>query len=711
MRLSRFFFLVISLLFVVNFTIAQVGIGTENPHPSAALDLTSTTQGFLPPRVTQEEIYFFIRSSPAEGLLVYCTDCVPKGVYTFSNSSFKYIFSGKPTETIAQPVVSESGLIWMDRNLGATRIAESPNDQRSWGYMYQWGRGNDGHEIAYWIFTEEVLFENGTTNVKATSYTPNHGNFITSESNDGTWTDFTPGGDGIGEDDLWKNGINNPCPTEYRVPTYTELEYETRFFSEFTLSGAFNSPLKFTQTKSRNYISGEVSFSSRYWTSTVSASRARSLNMSTSGLSFVDTRRARGASVRCISDATPETTVTSSTGQVWMDRNLGANRVAQSSTDFEGYGDLYQWGRKKDGHEVVNWISSNTGTVTPTTTNQISNATTESSEFVVGHPSWTTLSSVDYYWKNGVNNPCPPNFRVPTAVEFQKEVNEFQTNNGSGAFNSVLKLPIPGSRNATNGSLENSGATSYYWTSNVSTSEEQAGALLVNTAIVINNVAVDYASGMSVRCIYDPNQENTIMTLTGKTWMNRNLGANRQALSVSDYESYGSLYQWGRSNDGHQIINWASSTTTDGVEQSRVSSVVAAEANPNHSDFITTLDNSGANWTSFTGNNLWEDGINDPCPEGYHVPTASEFQEEINKFHSQDIYAAFSILRLPTVGFREGNSSIVASEEEAFYWTSTVNGSNSSLFQATTNSASVSVDENDSFNRSRGLAIRCVKTE
>ncbi|MCP4487519.1 MAG: hypothetical protein GY820_09420, partial [Gammaproteobacteria bacterium] len=35
-------------------------------------------------------------------------------------------------------------------------------------------------------------------------------------------------------------------------------------------------------------------------------------------------------------------TVTTSTGQVWMDRNLGASRVAHSITDEEAYGDLFQ---------------------------------------------------------------------------------------------------------------------------------------------------------------------------------------------------------------------------------------------------------------------------------------------------------------------------------------------------------------------------------
>jgi hypothetical protein len=39
------------------------------------------------------------------------------------------------------------------------------------------------------------------------------------------------------------------------------------------------------------------------------------------------------------------------TGKVWLDRNLGARQVCTSSTDAACFGDLYQWGRAKDGHE------------------------------------------------------------------------------------------------------------------------------------------------------------------------------------------------------------------------------------------------------------------------------------------------------------------------------------------------------------------------
>lgn len=39
--------------------------------------------------------------------------------------------------------------------------------------------------------------------------------------------------------------------------------------------------------------------------------------------------------------------------------------------------------------------------------------------------------------------------------------------------------------------------------------------------------------------------------VTGRTWIDRNLGAGRQATSRYDKEALGDLYQWGREADGH----------------------------------------------------------------------------------------------------------------------------------------------------------------
>ncbi|MEY4660341.1 MAG: hypothetical protein RLZZ42_293 [Bacteroidota bacterium] len=56
---------------------AQVGIGVAVPHPSAELDVTATNKGFLPPRMTKVQRDSIV--SPATGLMIFCTNCTPKG--------------------------------------------------------------------------------------------------------------------------------------------------------------------------------------------------------------------------------------------------------------------------------------------------------------------------------------------------------------------------------------------------------------------------------------------------------------------------------------------------------------------------------------------------------------------------------------------------------------------------------------------------------
>jgi hypothetical protein len=61
-------------------TPGNVGIATSSPNPSAVLDLTSTTKGFLPPRMTFAQRNGI--TNPAQGLVIYCTDCGELQVYS-----------------------------------------------------------------------------------------------------------------------------------------------------------------------------------------------------------------------------------------------------------------------------------------------------------------------------------------------------------------------------------------------------------------------------------------------------------------------------------------------------------------------------------------------------------------------------------------------------------------------------------------------------
>ncbi|MDN3654290.1 hypothetical protein QWZ08_01555 [Ferruginibacter paludis] len=61
------------LLFVAFVSNAQVGIGTATPASSAQLDVSSTTKGFLPPRMTYEQRLAI--AAPDTGLMVWCKNC------------------------------------------------------------------------------------------------------------------------------------------------------------------------------------------------------------------------------------------------------------------------------------------------------------------------------------------------------------------------------------------------------------------------------------------------------------------------------------------------------------------------------------------------------------------------------------------------------------------------------------------------------------
>jgi len=74
---------------------AQVGIGTTTPDASAQLDVTSTTLGFLPPRMTQAQREAI---EPATaGLLVYQTNGTTPGLYIYDNTVVTITKNLKPS--------------------------------------------------------------------------------------------------------------------------------------------------------------------------------------------------------------------------------------------------------------------------------------------------------------------------------------------------------------------------------------------------------------------------------------------------------------------------------------------------------------------------------------------------------------------------------------------------------------------------------------
>ncbi len=69
--MKKFFYLIIALLFITRANAQSVGIGTTTPNSKAALDITSTTQGLLPPRMDSTARNAI--TSPPAGLIIYNT--------------------------------------------------------------------------------------------------------------------------------------------------------------------------------------------------------------------------------------------------------------------------------------------------------------------------------------------------------------------------------------------------------------------------------------------------------------------------------------------------------------------------------------------------------------------------------------------------------------------------------------------------------------
>jgi uncharacterized protein (TIGR02145 family) len=421
-------------------------------------------------------------------------------------------------------------------------------------------------------------------------------------------------------------------------------------------------------------------------------------------------------SVFCPNGPTAIVDVTNpTTGKTWMDRNLGASQVATSSTDQNAYGDLYQWGRRPDGHQCR----------TSATTSTLSSIDQPlHGNFILSPTDWRSPHN-NNLWQgiNGVNNPCPNGYRVPTETELTTEKNSWSSSNTAGAFNSILKFVKSGSRIPNNASITlNYG---YYWSSTIDdvnsraryfddansdphtlvrahgaavrciketmasvgaincNGNVQTGNLFINQAATNVSVSVPYTTGnggyynaqtvtstgisgltLSINAGYLVNGngnisytvtgtpsasgsanfaislggQNCTLTLTvygaqpaypagtvncngnativndvtnpttGKTWMDRNLGASQVANSSTDQNAYGDLYQWGRRADGHQCRTSPTTATLSSIDQ------------PAHGNFILAP-NAPYDWRSPQNTNLWQGatGVNNPCPFGYRL--------------------------------------------------------------------------------------------
>lgn len=126
---NLFKFLFVLAILSGSATFSQVGIGTTTPAASAMLDVTSTTKGFLPPRMTSTQMNAI--TAPAVGLMVYCTNCSPKGLYTSTGSVWEAAgaSSGATSSSggVSATMVSSGNYIWGATHTGRTVVITVSN--------------------------------------------------------------------------------------------------------------------------------------------------------------------------------------------------------------------------------------------------------------------------------------------------------------------------------------------------------------------------------------------------------------------------------------------------------------------------------------------------------------------------------------------------------------------------------------------------------
>ena len=177
--------------------------------------------------------------------------------------------------------------------------------------------------------------------------------------------------------------------------------------------------------------------------------------------------------------------------------------------------------------------------------------------------------------------------------------------------------------------------------------------------------------------------------ITGRTWMDRNIGATRAATSNTDSEAYGHLFQWGRNPDGHELRTSGTTTTLSSTDI------------PGHGDFILAS-SSPYDWRSPQNDNLWQGIIAD----GWRLPTRAEWEAERASWGSNNAAGAYgSVLKLPVAGYRRNsNGTLYSVGSDGFYWSSTVDGTNSRYLRFGSSNAYMS-----SGGRANGISVRLIK--
>lgn len=604
----------------------------------------------------------------AENLLETDPPCSPiPGLNVGDTGCITFVYQGQPVTYTT--VRGTDGYVWLQQNLGSSAVAISETDSKGYGDYFQWGRSDDGHQLANSPIQTTAVVPNdptGLANAKSNfiSSTPSWWN---SGTNSDSWTAET-------SDLVTANEGCDPCKAlgvGWALPTETDWKNVVSATKMKDVQTAFDTFLKLTVGGSRggNGAFNFVGQRGYYWSSTPSTSLnlAKYLYYSNAVMNASSgALRSQGAAVRCIlkineaithievgvknnqpakinvyqgtlalestvfklnqsqdvlwsissgsslasvdaqglvtaiaagsvtvratsvenptvfaeitititnqippcnkmpgenagdtgcvtftynGETVQYTTVRAADGEVWLQQNLGSKAVGKTEKDVEAYGDLFQWGRWDDGHQLR---SSPLG-VAPAASDPTAIGL-GSSEFLTNW--WNTGVHTNQWNAADVSNidntngcdPCKAlgaGWAIPTEDQWKEVVLTEKMTNILTAFDSNLKLTIAGTRSGNSFSFE--GQRGLYWSKTAASSLSFGKSLYYSNFIVNPSAGYPREQGQSVRCIFNLQQVVTSVQLAVK---------NNLAPLITTPKGTLDLEATVLPSTGNQSVNW-----------------------------------------------------------------------------------------------------------------------------------------------------------
>jgi len=238
------------------------------------------------------EVNNLLKTLKVLGEKVYITDIYKQKQITFHSKVYQTVRS-KYTHRI-----------WLDRNIGASRVCQSFDDEICFGDYFQWGRGFDGHEKKEGNYTTTKSNTLNNTNEKFV---------IVRSATNKDWLESGVDDNNARRVTLWSTlDGSSVCPAGFRVPTVTEYHDETdrnEFGDAFKNNiDAFEHFLKFPSAGYRNPESSTAAVSYfktdlLLWTATLNGNRPSLIHTDSNSIYMYSTSvKSMGLNIRCIKE-------------------------------------------------------------------------------------------------------------------------------------------------------------------------------------------------------------------------------------------------------------------------------------------------------------------------------------------------------------------------------------------------------------------------